>query len=242
MTVKETGRRGNVSGRFNIEAVMSDTVHVDDALDFMVRKLAEVPEDQPPNNRPSGYNVKILDIAADYWWQRNRTQLQNMHSPEVDPYYKPVCDATWRLCLMNVLRPGYASLTLKHFRIRLKSESAVIRDPPTSADSTRPEDALIHGPGFHGDGYSLTAFGYAWVRDAATRPTSDPSRFGSFFVNSRIDSGLVIVTELPRLCGVTRQAIISRAACWPAERLSPTYWPSRSPSQVMKLSAYRLQK
>jgi hypothetical protein len=141
MTVKETGRRGNVSGRFNIEAVMSDTVHVDDALDFMVRKLAEVPEDQPPNNRPSGYNVKILDIAADYWWQRNRTQLQNMHSPEVDPYYKPVCDATWRLCLMNVLRPGYASLTLEHFRIRLKSESAVIRDPPTSADSTRPEDA-----------------------------------------------------------------------------------------------------
>jgi hypothetical protein len=128
---------------------MNDTVHVDDAFDFLIRKLADVPEDQPPNNRPDGYNVKISEIADAYWWQRTQIHLQNMQAPEIDPYYQPFYDGAWRLCLMGVLRPGQFTKTTG-----------------------------IRGPGFDGDGYSLTTFGRTWVKRAEPRPTSDPSRFG----------------------------------------------------------------
>jgi hypothetical protein len=128
---------------------MSETVHVDDAFDFFIQKLVEVPEDQPPTSRSGGYNVKASEVAAAYWWQREQIQIQGMHTPEVDRFYMPFCDAAWRLCMMGVLRPGQQSIP------------------------------SFGGPGFNGDGYSLTAFGRAWAKETTNRPTSDPSRFGS---------------------------------------------------------------
>jgi hypothetical protein len=35
----------------------------------------------------------------------------------------------------------------------------------------------IRGPGFNGDGYSITSFGREWLASSAQRPPSDPSRF-----------------------------------------------------------------
>jgi hypothetical protein len=130
---------------------MTDSLHADDAFDFLIKRLAFVPQHPAINDRPGGCNIGIFEIAADYWWGRNGTQTRNMAAPKIDPYHKPFCDAAWRLCLMGVLRPGIVSRSTN----------------------------VVGGQWFDGDGYSLTAFGYEWVKDAEKRPTPDPSRFGA---------------------------------------------------------------
>jgi len=161
---------------------VSDDLHVDDAF-ALVQKLADVPEYQAPNSRPNGYNVKISDIANSYWWEGSQKALQEVQSPEIDPYYQPFYDAAWKLCLMGVLRPGLFTRT------------------------------LFRGQGFDGDGYSLTMFGRSWVKSVEPRPTSDPSRFGSLLAQFEARFGAGYGQRAGEAVGCYHTGTTLHAAC-----------------------------
>jgi hypothetical protein len=84
------------------------------------------------------------------WSPRFGVDVTSLSHEDAWPYSAPFYDAAWELCRVGVLRPGhYAPL------------------------------GRAMGGEFKGDGYSLTAYGRAWVRDAANRPhlPTDPGRF-----------------------------------------------------------------
>ena len=126
-------------------------LHIEDALDFLVRHLAQK---FPPAGGvvetgigcAVNYDVQITSVAAAYWSSR-RVGIVNLGTREAEKYYRPFFDAAWHLCRIGVLRP---------------SETAPIMG--------------IHGPGIAGDGYSLTAAGRKWLASASSRPPADPSR------------------------------------------------------------------
>jgi hypothetical protein len=124
-------------------------IHLDDAIDHLARQLAAIPV---PRGQliPPHQRPDGCDISVREIasvYWRPRGVQLSME-PEHERYFRPFYDAAWDLCRMGVLRPGGAA----------------------------PRQG-IHGGGFQGDGYSLTAFGYSWVKAASERPPTDPSRF-----------------------------------------------------------------
>jgi hypothetical protein len=128
-------------------------LHIDDAIDFIVRHLGHKFQLIPGSPEASiqcaaHYDVEVRFVAAAYWSKQGKGVL-NMTQQESAPYLRPFFDAAWCLCQIGVLRPG----------------------------QNAPGSIGMRGPGFDGDGYALTAFGREWIASAGNRPPSDPSRF-----------------------------------------------------------------
>jgi hypothetical protein len=127
------------------------TIHTDEAFDVLIERLVAIP--QFPTGFPSnprsgtfGCDVWIPDVAIGYWGRLDTT-LGGDPSRLREEHCQPFYDAAWELCRIGVLRPGEAA--------------------PIGNSMSR---------GFHGDGYSITAFGRQWIQDANRRSLVDPSR------------------------------------------------------------------
>lgn len=131
-------------------------LHVDDALDFIAQHLATLPgpeSPQRPTHNDRPYGSDLwVPYVAERYWQSRGVQLRDL-GRDSEPFYTPFYDAAWQLSRFGVVRPGQVV----------------------------PQGQSI-APGFNGDGFSLTSFGREWVRDAAKRPTSGPSRFAELLL------------------------------------------------------------
>jgi hypothetical protein len=133
------------------------SVHIDDAIEYIVRCLARRFQLSPsavtltapaaPYQGGTQYDIEIKYVACEYWGSRGVSMGEGQTRQEGDLYLRPFFDAAWYLCRIAVLRPGETS-------------------PSTG----------IRGPGWNGDGFSITAFGREWLADSAKRPPTDPSR------------------------------------------------------------------
>jgi hypothetical protein len=126
-------------------------MHNDDAFDFLIERLAAVP-DRADNMGGSertatyGCDVWVPQIVETYW----RPRMLRFTMDELgDKHFQPFYDATWELARIGVLRPG----------------------------AYLPRGMGMGGQLFTGDGFSLTRFGREWLREAARRPVRDPSRW-----------------------------------------------------------------
>lgn len=128
------------------------TIHTDEAFDFLIGRLAAIPEYKDPQlaasarNDNYGCDVWLPQIALAYWQASDNALAgypANLRAEQCQPFY----DAAWDLCRIGVLRPGQVA--------------------PLGTSMAQ---------GFHGDGYSITAFGRTWLQDARDRPIIDPSR------------------------------------------------------------------
>jgi hypothetical protein len=128
-------------------------LHIDDAIDYLSRHLANKINPAPRASTASiqcspQYDVEVRNVAEAFWRERG-TSILNRTAGENEPYCQPFFDAAWYLCRIGVLRPG-----------------------------ERAPQIGIRGPAWNGDGFSLTHFGREWIATAAKRPPSDPGRFG----------------------------------------------------------------
>lgn len=122
-------------------------LHIDDAIDFIVRHLAGDPSSGVSIQSVQHYDIEIQHVAAAFW-DRQGVPVLNRNRSENEPYLRPFLDAAWYLCRIGVLRPGENATGLG-----------------------------MRGPGWNGDGYSVTAHGRAWLQTARDRPPTDPTRF-----------------------------------------------------------------
>ena len=125
-------------------------MHLDDAFDFLIERLAALPDLNGPmagNARTVTYgcDLWIPQIVAAYWQPR----ITGFTIGELsDEHFRPFYDAAWELARIGVLRPG----------------------------AFMPRGMAMGGQLFSGDGFSITRFGREWLKDAAQRPIRDPSR------------------------------------------------------------------
>jgi hypothetical protein len=144
-------RSYNVS-QATLEACM--TVHTDEAFEFLVERLAVIPEHKgrfASNARSGTYgcDISIPQIAVAYWQPRDSTfDPSNLQEEQCQPFY----DAAWDLCRIGVIRPG------------------------------EPAPRGISKAQCFGEGYTITAFGRVWLQDAKNRPAIDPSRLSGVFL------------------------------------------------------------
>ena len=139
------------------------TIHIEDALDYLILQLAATPEPGPGQAaaraaRGQGSDVWI-DLLAEVYWSNQGQQIRNLSQDEKEPYVAPFYDAAWDLCRRGILRPGAAI--------------------PAGQSAVNQMGARINAAPFFGDGYSLTAMGRAWVKRAVSDRgfmPSDPGR------------------------------------------------------------------
>jgi len=134
------------------------TIHFEDAINFLITKLTELPEPGPGQaqarqQRAQGADIWIELASAEYWGWRGKP-VANLSQDEQEPLIAPFYDAAWALCRRGILRPGAA----------------------VAAGQTGQQIGLRFAAApFYGDGYSLTAWGRAWVkRIASDRPALPP--------------------------------------------------------------------
>jgi hypothetical protein len=122
-------------------------VHVDEAFDFIVEALVALPKRIGPNARSSTHGCDLwIPQLASAYWQK---RISNFSYGDLeDERFQVFYDAAWELCRIGVLRPGQFA----------------------------PRGQAIGGGLFSGDGFSLTAFGQRWLKEASQRPVADPSR------------------------------------------------------------------
>jgi hypothetical protein len=122
-------------------------VHFDDAFDFLVERLAAIPNISGRNSRNATYGCDIwVPLIVQAYWQ-SRTPPTSA-ADLTDEHFQPFYEAAWELARIGVLRPGPFA----------------------------PRGQAMGGQLFSGDGFSITRFGRQWLQDAATRPIRDPSR------------------------------------------------------------------
>jgi len=128
-------------------------LRIDDAIDFLVRHLAE--KFGPSSASPATtiqcarqYDIEIQHVARAYWLPRGHDTLAASQG-QLEPFSRPFSDAAWYLCRIGVLRPGE-------------------KEPFQG----------IRGPAWDGGGFSLTQFGREWVVSDVRRPPLEPDRFG----------------------------------------------------------------
>ncbi len=125
-------------------------MHFDDAFDFLIEKLAALPDltgyaASSARTATYGCDVWIPQIVAAYCQPR----IQGFSVGELtDTHYQPFYDAAWELARIGVLRPG----------------------------AFLPRGQAMGGQLFSGDGFSITKFGREWLKAAGDRPIRDPSR------------------------------------------------------------------
>jgi len=129
---------------------------LEDAIDHLGRHLAaKFGYTSPPTTgmHPASafqcapqYDVEIKYVAAAFWTPKGIAVL-NQTMAEAQPYCRPFFDAAWYLCRIGVLRPG----------------------------ETAPSVG-VRGPGWSGDGFSVTSAGHQWLTTLAKRPPSEPTR------------------------------------------------------------------
>jgi hypothetical protein len=130
---------------------LADDLKIDDAIDFIARHLASKLQISPEPFAAQITSTWQFDIevrhVANAFWQMRGIGLAGMPTKEARSLYGPFLDAAWYLCRIGVLRPGEVS----------------------------PSEGL-KGPGYTGDGFSVTAFGRLWLASAAERPPADAGR------------------------------------------------------------------
>jgi hypothetical protein len=124
--------------------------HFDDAFDFLIEKLAAVPDltgrmGSNARNATYGCDIWITNVVQAYWQSR---MTPGPIADLSDEHFRPFYDAAWELARIGVLRPG----------------------------TFAPRGQAMGGQLFSGDGFSITQFGREWLKDAAQRPIRDPSR------------------------------------------------------------------
>ena len=126
------------------------TMHFDDAFDFLIGKLAALPDltgNAGSSGRTATYgcDIWVPQVVVTYWQQR----IERFNVGELtDEHYRPFYDAAWELARIGVLRPG----------------------------PFLPRGQAMGGQLFSGDGFSITKFGREWLKAAGDRPIRDPSR------------------------------------------------------------------
>jgi hypothetical protein len=90
-----------------------DELHIDDAIDFLARYLAQKFASQPAATvaPPSiqcaqQYDVEVKFVAEAYWLSSRGTNIVGLSMPEGERYHRPFLDAAWYLCRIGVLRPA----------------------------------------------------------------------------------------------------------------------------------------
>jgi hypothetical protein len=130
-------------------------MHFDEAFEFLVERLAAVPEAQGrvaqiARNGTYGCDLWIPQTVQSYW----QTRIAGFSYGDLeDKHFGPFYDAAWELCRIGVLRPGQFA----------------------------PRGQAIGGGLYSGDGFSVTQFGRAWLKEASQRPIVDPSRLAQVF-------------------------------------------------------------
>ena len=182
-------------------AMNQTQLHIDDAVDYLGRHLAAkygfttaAPTGPvSPIQCASQYDVEVKYVAAAFW-QSKGIGILSQTMAEAEQYFRPFFDAAWYLCRIGVLRPGEIAPLIG-----------------------------MRGPGWNGDGFSITSLGRAWLPTVAQRPPSDPGRFVQI-VRSCSHSPRVLGPAFSngpwRRLGVIRQASISRAVRWRAPPLN----------------------
>jgi hypothetical protein len=133
-------------------------MHFEDALNFLIQKLAQIPEPGPGqaqarHDRARGSDVWIELISQEYWGTRGKP-LVNLSQDEKEALVVPFYDAAWTLCRQGVLRPGAAV--------------------PDGQAGQQIGQRFAAAP-FYGDGYSLTAWGRTWVKKSAEERVTLPA-------------------------------------------------------------------
>jgi len=139
------------------------SLHFEDAFNFLIERLATIPvagagQALARQGRAQGSDVWIDDVCDQYWKSRGHP-VADMAQDDKEPYVAPFYDAAWDLARRGVLRPA-ASV-------------------PAGQKGSNQLGQLVNASPFYGDGYSLTAWGRAWVQKTAsdrTRMPSDPAR------------------------------------------------------------------
>ena len=88
------------------------TIHFEDAVNFLIAKLTELPEPGPGQaqarqQRAHGADIWLELASAEYWSSRGKP-LMNLSQDELEPLIAPFYDAAWALCRRGILRPGAA--------------------------------------------------------------------------------------------------------------------------------------
>ena len=138
-------------------------LHFEDALNFLIDQLAQVPasgagQARARQQRAHGSDIWIDHVSREYWRSQGQA-LDSMSQDEKEPYSAPFYDAAWELSRRGVLRPAAAL--------------------PDGQEAANHIGQRINAAPFFGDGYSLTTWGRSWVKAAvAERPVlpSSPSR------------------------------------------------------------------
>jgi len=129
----------------------------DEAFDILVEHCAQVAAILLTAAGPYGNSVRSSTYGNDIWIVSIARQYW---ATRIDPsaiaeqHVLPFYDAAWELCRIGVLRPGlHAAMG----------------------------QGSIGSGNFSGDGYSITAFGTAWLADSLRRVSGDPSRMSEIF-------------------------------------------------------------
>jgi hypothetical protein len=145
-------------------------MHFDDALNFIIDRLATVPGAGPGQaharqQRAQGSDIWIDLISAEYWSAKGRSVL-NLSQDDKEALVAPFYDAAWTLCRRGILRPGAAV--------------------PAGQRGQQLGQTQFAAAPFYGDGYSLTAWGRTWVRKSVSERAalpSDPNRIKEVLLN-----------------------------------------------------------
>jgi hypothetical protein len=138
----------------------SPAMHSDDARDHIVKALMVLHSPSDPKARQQRQSTYQCDlwipyVVVSYWSAHDPAKGGDINTLAED-YVRPFYDAAWDLCRIGVLRPG----------------------------QILPKGQAMGAGLFSGDGYSVTNFGWRWLKDASEHPLPDASRLsevlGSF--------------------------------------------------------------
>ncbi len=138
------------------------SLHIEDALNFLIEQLATISAAAPAKALARQCSAHGSDIwinhVCDQYWQTGGQAVADMAQDDKEPYIAPFYDAAWELCRRGVMRPAAAV--------------------PAGQTSGNQIGQRVPSAPFFGDGYSLTAWGRGWVLTAASERTLMPSDHG----------------------------------------------------------------
>jgi hypothetical protein len=129
----------------------------DEAFDILVEHCVSMSPGLAAATNQYGSSARTNTYGNDIWIAGivrsywARLMDPNLLTPE---HYLPFYDAAWELCRIGVLRPG---------------------------QSAPMGQGTIGGGVYSGDGYSITAFGHAWLANPDRRMAGEPSRMSEIF-------------------------------------------------------------
>lgn len=167
-----------ITGKSGYRPHMTQTpIHIDEAQAYLINALVAhpVPRGGHVNHSQRPYGCDIWVQSVAEQYYTDHHRL-NLRDLNDETLYIPFYDAAWELARIGVLRPQEVA-----------------------------PRGMAMGSGFHGDGYSLTAYGHAWIKAAASRTEAPASP----------DRYIAAITAFSSLFG---PAFISRASeavhCW----------------------------